>query len=150
MKPTSPLINSASSNTENQTSMPDIIHLKLNKLNDIHDKFERKLTRCKNCDAILTTISQINECDTHNNAQTWICEYCSHKNIIPVSNLNIPNNDITTCVIDEQSVQQEASSIDSNYFIFCIDISNSMGKTKKVENQIIYQIFIKINILYFE
>ena len=67
--------------------------------------------------------------------QVWVCEFCSHKNIVVIDKDEVPDKDAINYVIEggEDVKVDEEDKQDGSSLIFCIDISGSMNTKCRVD-----------------
>lgn len=109
-------------------------------------KNSSSLTRCQKCDAVLTCEShyyystkkeQSSQSSglsaTSKTANIWQCDYCGHGNSLTsggggdLSMASVPGNNVDVLMNASSSDKSESS-----YFIFCVDVSNSMSEKSDV------------------
>ena len=91
-------------------------------------------TRCKNptCGGVVTTLSPALTQFAGGATRTWTCEFCGLEN--KLSPNDEPSSSAATFFLNPLS-NTPFMSIDMKYFVFCVDISGSMGITSQVGQQ---------------
>lgn len=94
--------------------------------------------KCASCNSILNSASSVTPLESQ---KQWICDFCSHVNIISIEDEEIPK-------ILEQNYLLEGPALtlsdqttpvsysDTTSTVFCIDISGSMAFSKKIQGNI--------------
>lgn len=62
----------------------------------------------------------------------WTCEFCSHRNVVDVSQEEIPDQEMRDYVLSAASVSDDHKDKNGGSVIFCMDVSGSMCVTKEV------------------
>lgn len=90
-----------------------------------------------NCDAVLSKLSKLSEQDPVTKKRTWACEFCNYENKLLIEKEEVPENDTITYIIEPPAAQttETSSNVDSQYLIYCIDISGSMSVSTKVKHR---------------
>ncbi|CAF0858803.1 unnamed protein product [Brachionus calyciflorus] len=111
----------------------NIISVAFDKLTATSQMFAGEPKKCKNCEAIMTKTSRDNLSADKN---IWICEFCFEQNSVKLTNLDeVPNEDDVTFLIEpapekpteSKLSNEENTSGDDKYLIYCVDISGSMN-----------------------
>lgn len=95
-------------------------------------QLDSKPIYCENCDIIFSSLSILN------NNNKWICEFCSHENNLRLKkNLNIRASVVEYVITPglKKSVSElggQVKSYDDGLYLYCIDISGSMGVRDRV------------------
>jgi hypothetical protein len=109
----------------------NVVTIKFDKLKDVNKMQAGDPIKCQNCDAYLSNLSKVEGDDD----KLWKCEFCSFKNHLQIENEEIPTNDDVTYMLEPAIGVQNATStqeINSEYVVYCIDISGSMSVTTRV------------------
>ena len=113
----------------------NVVTIKFDKLKDISNMQAGDAIKCNNCDAYLSSISKVENLNTIDEQKQWKCEFCNFENKIQIETEEIPKiDDITYMLQPAPGVQNAATAqdINSEYVIYCVDISGSMSVTTKV------------------
>lgn len=92
-----------------------------------NDKTSNKniIVHCKTCDAVLTSSSRVGQ---QGLKYIWTCEFCEFENLLDMYMPNeLPGND-NDILLNSSSTDKP----DNGYFIFCVDVSKSMGEKSDV------------------
>ncbi len=93
------------------------------KLNRSFNENIQQITKCENCTAVFTWLSESKIVDDH---ILWECEYCDKKNFLPVKDENNNTNGSSSCNGNVSSAQKSddvsSTCFDDSYLIFCIDV----------------------------
>lgn len=109
----------------------NVVTIKFDKLKDVNKMQAGDPIKCQNCDAYLSNLSKVEGDDD----KLWKCEFCSFENHLQIENEEIPTNDDVTYMLEPAIGIQSATStqeINSEYVVYCIDISGSMSVTTRV------------------
>mmetsp|Transcript_29272 Transcript_29272/g.52346 ORF Transcript_29272/g.52346 Transcript_29272/m.52346 type:complete len:588 (+) Transcript_29272:1227-2990(+) len=90
-------------------------------------------THCTGCGAILNSRSRITPVE---GGYAWVCEFCSHPNRLALESEEIPRDSTITYILEGAAERNDANEDDQISVIFCIDISGSMCKVKKVPENV--------------
>lgn len=118
-----------------RVEIPNIVKAKFDHLKETKDAFAGDPTKCRNCDAIFTLISHLSEPDRITGKRTWECEFCHFENKIMISDEEKKNlNNEVTFLLEPAPVEEEVvyNTVDTKYFVFCIDVSGSMSISSEV------------------
>lgn len=79
--------------------------------------------------------------EVNENDKVWVCEFCSHHNVIQVEQEEIPKDeDIIYMLKSAQQIQGEKVNKNDKQkdvsIIFCIDNSGSMNTTQEIEGKV--------------
>ncbi|EGR32285.1 type A Von Willebrand factor domain protein [Ichthyophthirius multifiliis] len=89
---------------------------------------------CQQCQSILNKYSKL-EKTIQENLQKWICEFCSHQNLIKIEQEEIPCQEETIYLLQGPLEQNKDQKNEDISVVFVIDISGSMSVTCKIENK---------------
>ena len=114
----------------------NVVTIKFDKLKDVNKMQVGDPIKCKDCDAYLSSLSKVDEKKVEaGENKSWKCEFCSSENEIQIEKEEIPSKDDVTYMLQPPiSVQCAANlqDINSEYVIYCIDVSGSMSITTRV------------------
>lgn len=143
-------ISSKSVSVNRLSTIPNIVRARFDNLLSADECYTGSPTYCGSCQAILTSISELN--DAPNGYKSWKCEYCTHENKVKVFEEDIPDvkrNPETVYLLDTTPASTSMSKkIDrseminskiigqSNYVVFCIDTSLSMTFPVKITDEL--------------
>lgn len=88
---------------------------------------------CSGCGAVLNSFSRITPVEGGFN---WPCEFCVEPNRISVEPEEIPRDATITYILEGAAPRNDVVEDDQISVIFCIDVSGSMCKVKKVPENI--------------
>ncbi len=98
---------------------------------------------CEECNALFSVHSKLEDKDvkmeegkeelSDDDDQLWICEYCSHRNVVNLEKPEIPTADTINYILEPAKVKKEDSVEQSN--IFCLDISGSMCVSQPINGK---------------
>jgi len=95
-------------------------------------------TFCQKCKAIFNMYSKLQapteeEIKQHDleDDKVWICEFCSHRNIVNLLDQEIPKKDAVNYILENAKAEENKKKSEEEIsIVFCVDISGSMGVTK--------------------
>lgn len=110
----------------------NVISARFDHLVETHNTHAGEPIFCNQCQAVLSKYSKLTD-SKENKKKIWVCEFCNFENKIFIEKEEIPINEEATYILEtaaEINLNQESK--DSNYLIYCIDISGSMSVTTPV------------------
>lgn len=88
---------------------------------------------CSKCTAVLSKHSKISDIE-NDVKKLWTCEFCNFGNVIFVESDEIPNQEEVTYLIEsDHKASATNTNSESNYIVYCIDVSGSMSVTTPVQ-----------------
>lgn len=85
---------------------------------------KNSIVHCKTCDAVLTSSSRVGQ---QGLKYIWTCEFCEFENLLDTyMPSELPGND------NDILLNSSLDRPDNGYFIFCVDVSKSMGEKSDV------------------
>ena len=68
--------------------------------------------------------------------QTWLCEFCGHRNMVNLEEPEIPKKDTINYILENAAAtENKVNSNEEISIVFCVDISGSMCVTKAVDGK---------------
>ncbi|CAF0935328.1 unnamed protein product [Brachionus calyciflorus] len=120
--------------SDNCLPEPDtnVISAKFDHLVDMYDAHTGEPIFCSQCNAVLSKQSKITS-SNDSKKKIWLCEFCNFENKIFIDKEEIPTSEEATYILQSPHDSNETQeNSDSNYLIYCIDISGSMSVTTQI------------------
>ena len=116
----------------------NVVTIKFDGLKEVPKMQAGDPIKCINCEAYLSSLSKVEEkqIEEAGGYKLWKCEFCSCENDVQIEKEEIPNTDDVTYMLQPPIHAQSATTsqdINSEYVIYCIDISGSMSECSNVK-----------------
>ena len=123
-----------------KSQVPNLVNIRVSEVTESFSSIvvdDANIKQCCTCGAVLTKKSPIRASKT----LAWDCEFCN--NTIEIDNAHssytIPDDDVDILLTSPLQTSKQSDHTEESYFIFCIDTSNSMGKTLKVKTKLLLE-----------